>query len=201
MLPHEIKERSDESRLIDGIMQMEIDHEKRTVLLGLLYKLLDTDYLTSVLNRRGLRRRLAFLDNRIKRGEIKEACLGFLDIDHFKRDQDSPGFGHEWGDRVIRGVARATVEAVRPVDTVARHGGDEFVVLLATASDTSCVDIESRINDKVSQLEIPGKFKTPRIEVSIGFANYPDNVDSVWKLMSYADERMQEIKRAKGSAR
>ena len=84
------------------------------------------DALTGLPNRDLLLDRLGIALARVERGGAGVAVM-FLDLDRFKRVNDE--LGHEAGDRVLREVARRFATSVRPADTVARYGGDEFVVL------------------------------------------------------------------------
>ena len=96
------------------------------------------DPLTGLPNRPSLMSRIAQALSRVTRGET--VALLVLDLDHFKRINDS--WGHAAGDEVLRVVARRLLAAVRGHDTVARLGGDEFVVLLerlATVDEATLV--------------------------------------------------------------
>ncbi|MFU0751046.1 GGDEF domain-containing protein, partial [Klebsiella pneumoniae] len=85
------------------------------------------DALTGLVNRRSFEMALSREADRVARsGEA--ALLLMLDIDHFKAVNDT--YGHGAGDQVIRAVARAVAQTVRPMDLVARVGGEEFAVIL-----------------------------------------------------------------------
>ena len=83
----------------------------------------ETDPLTGLLNRRAMEERVRHL-----REAGTPFALAMADLDHFKRLNDS--FGHDTGDRALRSFARVLREAVRDADVVARHGGEEFVIVL-----------------------------------------------------------------------
>src|SRR5437899_8948884 len=101
---------------------------------------------------------------RAERG-VPQIAVMFVDLDDFKTVNDS--LGHAAGDQVLQEVARRLRIAVRPTDTVARFGGDEFAVLLESVSDSSeAADAAARI---LNALEIPyeidGKQVFPRASV------------------------------------
>jgi diguanylate cyclase len=85
------------------------------------------DYLTGALNRRGMEEALAREFSRSDRSGSK-VCLALMDVDHFKRLNDS--FGHEAGDTALAHLAKVTRDALRPTDVLARYGGEEFVIIL-----------------------------------------------------------------------
>ncbi|MCF6370672.1 GGDEF domain-containing protein [Rhizobium halophilum] len=83
----------------------------------------ETDELTGLLNRRGLRQAIEQ-----QRGSTRHGALIVCDIDHFKRIND--GYGHSFGDEVIRGLAEDMRQVVGPHGCTARYGGEEFVAFL-----------------------------------------------------------------------
>jgi diguanylate cyclase len=85
------------------------------------------DYLTGALNRRGMEEALAREFSRSDRSGSK-VCLALMDVDHFKRLNDS--LGHEAGDTALAHLAKVTRDALRPTDVLARYGGEEFVIIL-----------------------------------------------------------------------
>ena len=128
-----------------------------------------TDTLTGLKNRRALDEILARLMDR-----DRDFALLNVDLDFFKAVNDA--FGHAAGDHVLQCAARAMVEETRAADTVARIGGDEFVVILDDVTDPSRVgEIAARL---VARLEEPISYQgqTCRISASIGAAlsrDYP----------------------------
>lgn len=116
----------------------------------------DTDPLTGVLNRRGFERRV---------GERATGGMLMLDLDHFKRVNDT--HGHEAGDRVLMAVALAIRSAVRPLDVVARYGGEEFVVFLPNAIGHEAWMVAERVRSTIeSRVVVAGQ----RVTASIGVA-------------------------------
>lgn len=94
------------------------------------------DPLTGTLNRRGMDDALETEISRSKRHD-SQLCLALLDIDNFKKLNDS--LGHAVGDAALVHLARVVAETIRPEDTLARYGGEEFVVLLPnTALEDAC---------------------------------------------------------------
>lgn len=85
------------------------------------------DYLTGALNRRGMNEALEREFSRSDRAATR-LCLAIMDIDHFKKLNDS--LGHEAGDVALTHLARVTKSALRPTDVLARYGGEEFVIIL-----------------------------------------------------------------------
>ena len=138
-----MRELVDESRAVQSIVRQAQDrlhseHAKAGELAdrvreleGELRRLSDevsTDVLTQVANRRGLARAFDAECARIGRDGAGALAIGLLDIDNFKRLNDS--LGHAAGDSALKALAATVRERLRPVDTVARFGGEEFVVLL-----------------------------------------------------------------------
>ena len=104
------------------------------------------DALTGLANRRHFRAALEReLDRVARTGE--SALLLVLDIDHFKRVNDT--LGHEAGDRVITTVAQRLTDCVRPMDVVARYGGEEFAILLPNCQPTFGPLVAARVRRSV----------------------------------------------------
>lgn len=104
----------------------ELEHELETT-----SDLVRHDQLTGVLNRRGLEDIFAKEAARAKRHDT-QLCVGMLDIDNFKKLNDS--LGHDVGDQALIHLATVCRETLRPQDTVARYGGEEFIILLPETS-------------------------------------------------------------------
>ena len=125
----------------------------------------ETDPLTGLLNRRAMEERVRHL-----REAGTPFALAMADLDHFKQLNDS--YGHDTGDRALRSFARVLREAVRDADVVARHGGEEFVIVLPGIDALTAAPVLHRIRDKLA--EAVGTAVIPSFTVSIGVA------DSTW---------------------
>ncbi len=160
-----------------------------------------TDGLTGVNNRRFFDQRLHEELERARRDSVSLGCL-FIDLDHFKRINDS--FGHQVGDDVLRHVARLIREQLRTIDVVARYGGEEFAVLLAQADINLSMEIAERIRRSIEQWEYDSEEIDVRVSVSVGVAttDHIEPSDAIGeiahRLVEAAD---QAVYRAKGSGR
>jgi len=126
----------------------------------------------------------------------------FIDLDDFKTVNDS--LGHAAGDTVLQEVARRLQGAVRPADTVARFGGDEFAVLLDGVKDsTEAADVAGRILESLElQYDVDGKQVYPRASVGICLAGNELGSTDAEELLRNADVAMYMAKRdSKGSYR
>lgn len=152
------------------------------------------DSLTNLPNRRMLFDRLAQALQRAKRYQCALALL-FLDLDNFKNINDT--LGHDIGDELLKEVALRLNTCVRAVDTVSRHGGDEFIILLPEISHPDDVTL---VADKIirtinSPIQIADY--TLNVTTSIGIAVYPINgSDDARELMKKADKAMYAAKDA-----
>lgn len=145
------------------------------------------DNLTGLPNRLILNDRLRQLMLRSDRHHSRAALL-FIDLDGFKPVNDF--FGHDTGDCVLREVAIRLLGSVREMDTVARVGGDEFVVLMEDLPDIQgAATVAQKIIDVVSQpIEVRGRACS--IGASVGIAIYPDDAKDSDTLMICADNAM-----------
>jgi diguanylate cyclase (GGDEF)-like protein/PAS domain S-box-containing protein len=140
------------------------------------------DPLTGLPNRVLFIERVADSLDRAERGTARSAAVLFVDIDHFKVVNDA--LGHELGDHLLEAVARRLRAALRPTDTVARVGGDEFVVLCEDVdSEHEALAVGKRLSDS---LEEPFKLcgHMHRVTASIGVA--------IWRSGATGDELMRD---------
>lgn len=117
-----------------------------------LRKLATTDPLTGVGNRRELDERLQLELRRASRS-LEPLSLLFLDVDHFKKYNDR--FGHEAGDAVLARLATLLQQTVRSSDTVARFGGEEFVILLPDTDEEGARTLAEKLRETVAH-RLPG---------------------------------------------
>jgi diguanylate cyclase (GGDEF)-like protein/PAS domain S-box-containing protein len=149
------------------------------------------DPLTNLPNRALL---LDRLQHAIQRALREATCLAliFIDLDRFKGINDT--LGHDVGDALLREVGSRISSRLRNMDTVARMGGDEFVVLLEDVGEPEhCAALAAEIIADVSQpLEIQGH--DIRVGASIGIAFFPADGDDALTLMKHADTAMYAAK-------
>jgi len=163
-------------------------------LIDALVELSSRDALTGVYNRRAFEMALEREVDRVARSG-EPALLLALDIDHFKRVNDQ--HGHAAGDDVIRAVAQALLDSVRPMDLVARVGGEEFAILLPNCASTFGQTVAERVRRRVERtpiLLLPSRFELS-ITISIGGAFAPQWVRStplLWK--ERADQQLYQAK-------
>ncbi|WP_322407206.1 diguanylate cyclase [Idiomarina sp. PL1-037] len=151
------------------------------------------DELTGLPNRNLMQDRLGQTISQNERTGKPFAVL-FLDLDGFKKINDE--FGHSYGDELLIQAAHRMGTLLRRSDTVCRHGGDEFVILLPTANSVGSSLAVSR--KLVVQLAKPYKVKKQQLEisVSIGVALYPKNGTNIDDLLRSADKAMYRAKAA-----
>jgi diguanylate cyclase (GGDEF)-like protein len=152
----------------------------------------ERDALTQLPTRSVVLDRLAQAIAFAKRHRSRLAVL-FLDIDHFKQINDT--FGHAIGDSALQWAAQCFVASVRAQDTVSRHGGDEFVILLPEVVQASDA---RRVAEKVAATlatshSIDGH--TFNLTTSIGIGICPDDGDDAEALIHHADTAMYQAKK------
>jgi diguanylate cyclase (GGDEF)-like protein len=117
-----------------------------------------------------------------------------MDLDGLKSINDE--LGHFQGDRALRGVGEVISQGVRQIDTAARYGGDEFVVLLPETDPTGAFVLAEKIRFGVQAMPIEMPDDEARPSLSIGVVNYPDDGGSADELIISADGAMYASKRA-----
>jgi diguanylate cyclase (GGDEF)-like protein/PAS domain S-box-containing protein len=145
----------------------------------------------------GLPNRLLF-DDRLQqaiaiadRQETKLA-VGFIDLDHFKPINDE--FGHAAGDEVLREIATRIQRAIRQTDTVARAGGDEFLVLLKAIGDRDeATSVFTKIASSIDEPIAAGS-RDVLVEASIGVSLFPNDASDAETLVRLADQAMYRVK-------
>ncbi|MES0686588.1 GGDEF domain-containing protein [Providencia stuartii] len=145
-------------------------------LLLALEKSSQTDPLTGVANRRYFDSKLKSEASRSARSS-SDCALILLDIDHFKRINDT--FGHPTGDRVICALADLCVNQSREIDLVARLGGEEFAVILPDTNITDAKNLAERIRKHVEDISVTGDAgEIVKWTISLGVSSLPESRSS-----------------------
>jgi diguanylate cyclase (GGDEF)-like protein/PAS domain S-box-containing protein len=144
--------------------------------------------------------RALFLDRlslALAQAQRTEGCLAvlFLDLDNMKSINDT--FGHAIGDRVLQAVAERLTQSVRAGDTLARVGGDEFMILLSVAAAADAEAVARTILRRISEPVLMDDDEL-HLTTSIGVALYPADADDADALMRHADAAMYRVKEAGG---
>jgi len=145
------------------------------------------DILTGLPNRYGLENR--FLQAiRYADEDARQVAIAFIDLDDFKYINDN--FGHEYGDESMKILANRIESCVRNIDTVARIGGDEFLVLLSNQKGHA--EINHLIHRILDQVRQPLNFTKESLQVSCsaGISLYPLDGDNLDDLLNKADKAM-----------
>src|SRR5207248_5901109 len=147
-----------------------------------------TDGLTGCFNRRFFEIQLE-RDLHLATRMRQPVSLIFLDIDYFKRVNDT--HGHDAGDAALRILANALREEVRGVDTAARYGGEEFAIILPQAGPDGALAVAERLRSRIERTEVPG---VGCITASLGVATYPLHASSRDLLVTTADRALYHAK-------
>lgn len=185
-----------EERVKERTRALSEEVERRREAEEQLRHLANHDGLTGLPNRRMLLDRLDAVVGRAHRYG-KHAAIVFVDLDGFKAVNDT--HGHDAGDTLLKEVASRLTDQVRETDTVARIGGDEFVLAYTDMTDgrTEATMLAKRILSALAKPVALPNGKTGHVGGSIGIALYPENGADGETLMKAADEAMYVVK-AKG---
>jgi diguanylate cyclase (GGDEF)-like protein/PAS domain S-box-containing protein len=150
------------------------------------------DPLTGLFNRRYMEESLERELRRAMRNE-QTVALMMLDIDHFKRFNDT--FGHQAGDTLLRTLGDFLSQRTRGQDVACRFGGEEFALILAGASSDDAVKRSQLLRQELQQLSVSHSGQVlGRITFSIGIAAYPGHADSAEQLIRAADGALYRAK-------
>ena len=181
-----------EGRTISGFTVVMRGVTRQASDAGALKRRLTTDHLTGVANRAHffeIAERQAALCRRRK----TSAGVVMLDIDHFKKVND--GFGHASGDAVLKAVGAACKAALRPGDTLARLGGEEFVALMPTADLQQACETAERLRRAIAALRL----ETPKgdigVTASFGCAVLDGGNADIASVLASADAALYAAKR------
>jgi diguanylate cyclase (GGDEF)-like protein len=176
-------------RALSPYAALHLDHARA---FGTLRDTAERDPLTLLRNRRAFDDIMEAEAARFERYQ-RPLSLLMLDIDHFKSVNDI--HGHEAGDEVLRRTARVLGGCVRDVDTAARFGGEEFVILLPETSLDAALDVAGRICAAVAASPVPWRTGLIPLTISIGAAACPGSAARPADLIGAADEALYRAKR------
>lgn len=155
-----------------------------------------TDSLCSVGNRKAFDEAFQFMFSRYQRHGIHFGLM-LIDIDHFKRINDS--FGHQCGDAVLVSIGHALQECVRGKDVVCRLGGDEFVILLHQLHDGNARMVGARIREEIEKYDfsVGERGESTVVTMSMGLvaARPEDNQDTLYERADAALYKAKELGR------
>jgi len=181
------------SELASTNLQLQEEIARRQATEEKMRQMAHYDVLTGLPNRNLL---MGHLEKAIAQADRRggKAGLMFIDLDRFKQVNDT--LGHDAGDELLRQVALRMGEVIRDTDTLARHGGDEFVLLIPdVAQQQELADLAARlIRVFVRTFDIDGN--SVETTPSVGIACYPTDCASSEELMRCADQAMYQAKTA-----
>jgi len=163
-----------------------VDVTEQRTLEGQLRHEASSDSMTGLANHRRLFEVLHSEISRSKRTG-REFSLLLLDLDGLKRINDQ--FGHLVGSRALCRLALIVADCCRSVDTAARHGGDEFALVLPETTSAAAVLVGRRICDLLAK-----DTEEPALSVSVGVAGYPSDAETIGTLLYAADRALYSMK-------
>ena len=115
-----------------------------------------------------------------------------LDLDYFKKVNDS--YGHDVGDKVLIELSKVLVKSVRTSDMVIRYGGEEFLIVLQNTSEKYGDKMAEKIRLAVEEMKIQVTGAVIQKTISIGISDFPDDSDTFWQALKYADVALYKAK-------
>ena len=172
------------------------DITERKMLEQKLEEMATHDYLTGLPNRILLLDRFTVASALAHRNDYRLAVLS-LDLDQFKPVNDT--YGHAVGDLLLQAVARRLSSITRASDTIARMGGDEFLLMLLETNHVSdAAGIADKIVDSFNELFLVGE-RQFQLTVSAGIAVYPEDGTDLDTLLKKSDDAMYAAKKSGGN--
>jgi diguanylate cyclase (GGDEF)-like protein len=149
-----------------------------------------TDGLTGLYNRRAFEMQLG-RDLKFATRTRQPLSLVMLDLDNLKDINDK--LGHEGGDNALRLLAESLGAELRGVDTSARYGGDEFIIILPQAGVDGALAVAERLRERITQINLPD---VGSLSASFGLASFPLHASSQEALTSLVDQALYTAKRS-----
>ncbi len=150
-----------------------------------------TDSLTGIFNRRHFFD-LAEQEFVIAKRYRQTISVIIFDVDHFKQVNDT--FGHQVGDEILQSIVRIARENLREADIFARHGGEEFIILLANSNAQESQIVAERIRKNIAASHLDTERGKVNVTVSIGIAELSSDTNTIDHLVKYADQALYKAK-------
>lgn len=181
----------DESDEFSGYTVVFRDITERKVSSDNLANLLTKDHLTGAVNRAHF---FNLAEKELARASRYEHSISIimLDADHFKQVNDN--WGHPIGDEVLKSIVKITEGVLRPGDTIARFGGEEFVVMLPKSNSIEASMIAERIRSSIEASSVDAGDEKIKITVSIGCASMSQSRSTLKQLLVSADSALYQAK-------
>lgn len=150
-----------------------------------------TDAMTGLHNRRFLEE---FADTLVSTNQRRKSQMSILmlDLDYFKMVNDT--YGHDAGDLVLKALAKTMQASVRAADLLIRYGGEEFLIILQDTTGDAAEKVAEKIRAAVESMKIPLSGTVLQKTISIGIAEFPQDSDTFWQAIKYADVAMYNAK-------
>jgi diguanylate cyclase (GGDEF)-like protein len=183
--------RGDQLKVGDTIFKYLAGSDVEAQYHEIIFRMTITDGLTNLSNRKQLD---TVLEEEIARARRhrRELSVLMLDIDHFKKINDT--HGHVTGDSVLRGLAAILQKRLRPNDRLGRYGGEEFCAILPETSVSSAVRIAEELRKLVETYAFVADNREVRVTISIGAGGLADGMQPA-DLYRRADEKLYQAKR------
>ena len=124
---------------------------------------------------------------------MKPLCVLMFDIDNFKRVNDE--LGHDIGDRVLVSVTAKVKDALDPLDSIIRWGGDEFICLIHETAEERIVSRIRKIQEKIREISLETETETIGATISIGTTRFSTEDTGYMDAVKRADQAMYQSKR------
>jgi diguanylate cyclase len=202
-----VREMVEESRTVQSLVsrtqdRLKSEHSRATELESKVRELehelrrlsdeVSTDALTQINNRRGLQQAFEVERAKLER-DGGELALGLLDIDNYKKLNDS--LGHGAGDQALKALAEHVKTSLRPIDVVARYGGEEFVVVLPGTPVDEAQQVLTRLQRSLSGSLFMHEEQQVFVTFSAGVTAYRAG-ERIEEALERADEALYEAKRS-----
>lgn len=176
-------------QIVDITRQLEKKNTELSEALATIRRIMNTDPLTGISNRRAFQRALKREISFAKRHELPLSFV-MIDIDYFKRINDT--YGHKVGDYVLKKFAMIIESSIRQEDIFARFGGEEFILLLPNTKIDSAFEVSERIRQKIEKTQFKGIKE--KITASFGITELL-KTDEAMDALKRADDALYEAKK------